>query len=290
MRHTRLIVAIASMLLLPALATAQERTPAWEGRGFVSATVGAQTGSHNFGYDYATPLPFSAPLVVSDASRAAVQVPGKNGASFDVGGGVRLVQNFGVGVTYSRYSKTRTAALTMTLPSLSLQIPDPTGQMYSAVLFNAGTIQRQIPLQREEEAYHIQAIYRFPVMHRLNAGVFGGPSFFRCLDDSVVSFSLEYPSAMTPDNWMTFGTVTESLTRDSTWGYHAGGDVTYMASRHVGVTFTARYSRASHSTPNVLSDVSQLYDRAVWGGSSTTTTVTMRHGGMQWHGGLTFRF
>lgn len=290
MSRNRLMVLFAAALLLPALVAAQERTPAWEGRGFLSASVGAQTNSPNFGYEYTTPLPFEFPLQISNPSKAGVQVPGNNGASFDIGGGVRLVQNFGVGFSYSRYSKERTAALTMTLPTLTLQMPDAQGGMVSEVLFNSGTIQRQLPLQREEEAYNIQAIYRFPLMRRLNAGVFGGPTFFRCLDDSVASFSLDFPSVMTPDNWMTFGTVTQTVKRDSTWGYHAGADVTYMATRHVGVSFTARYSRGSHSTDNVLSDVSQLYDYAVWGGSNTTTTVKMRHGGAQWHGGLTFRF
>lgn len=271
MSGNRAGLALAALLMVPALASAQDRPlNGWEGRGFISASVGVQSASPNFGYNYATTL-------FDEQAKAGLQIPGKKGASFDVGGGVRLVQNFGVGFTYSRYSKSRTATLITTIPS-------------PIVYGDSATIERQIPLQRDEDAFHIQAIYKVPLTSRLQAGVFGGPSYFRCLDDSVVSFGLEGNFSDQLDWLVAFRNVTQTIQKDSTWGYHGGADLTFMATPHIGVGATVRYSHAQHKTTNPLSDVSQLEWSGVWGGSDPTTTVTMRHGGVQWHGGMTFRF
>jgi hypothetical protein len=263
-------IAVALAMSVPTVAAAGEPPAGWQGRVFVTVAAGVQTASPAFNYDFATTL-------FAENASAGLRIPGRTGPTFDIGGGVRVARNFGVGLTYSRYSRSRTALLTTTIPS-------------PLVFGDSATIERRIPLQRDEDAFHIQAMYRVPLASRLEVGVFGGPTYFRCLDDTISTFSLEgdFSPAM---NWLVrFRNVTRTVDRDTAWGYNAGADVTYMATPHIGFGATFRFSRASHQTPNLLSDVSNLTWDGTWGGDQTTTTVTMRHGGMHWNGGVTFRF
>lgn len=273
-------IALVAMLAAPVSVRAQEKGDAWGGRGMVTFAAGVQTESPVFGYNY------SAQLWDRNA-RASLDTPGRNGASFEIGGAVRLAQNFGVGMAYSRYNKERTATLKATVPS-----PVPGG--------NESTAVRQIPLQRDEEAIHLQLMYRIPVVKRLQVGVFGGPTYFRCLDDAVPGFGLDGdltynygPGDFDPNNYtwtVRFREVAQAIHKDTAWGYNGGADITYMASRRVGVGVAMRYSRASHTSENPFSDTTSLSSEGVWGGQKSAGVFTMKHGGMQWSGGISFRF
>jgi len=269
MTRTRLTLAVVLALAFPLSGWAQESDGAWGGRAFVNFNAGVQTASPNFRYQYST-------VLFDEMARAGIDIPGKTGMTFDVGGGVRLVQNLGVGVTYSRYSKERTATLSTTIPS-----PFDYGQ--------ASTIERQLPLQREEDAVHFQAIYRIPITNKVHVGVFGGPSYFRCLDDVVSQFALGVDSFF-PAWAVNFSDVTQTVDKESVWGYHGGVDVTYLFTRRFGVGTTMRYSRASHHSTNHFADTGDLFYDGVWGGGNATETVTMDHGGFHWNGGVNLRF
>jgi hypothetical protein len=260
----------------------QENNNAWGGRGFVTFNVGAQTGSYGFGYQFATTL-------FEQNAKAGLDIPGKNGLTFDIGAGVRLVQNLGVGVTYSRYSNQRTATLSTTIPNpLYEYLPYyPDGFPYP---LNASTASEQIPLQREENAVHLQAIYRIPVGSRIQLGAFGGPSYFRCIDDHVTKFAMEGTFSPTFEFSVALRDVSQMIDRGSAWGYHGGGSFTYLATRHVGVGLMVRYSYGKHTTDNHFSDTTYLTNDAIWGGNNTTSSVTMKHGGMQWNGGVSIHF
>jgi hypothetical protein len=39
-----------------------------------------------------------------------------------------------------------------------------------------------------------------------------------------------------------------------------------------------------------FSDTTYLTDLGVWGGDAGTTSVTMKHGGIQWNGGISVHF
>ena len=268
-RFTWVIVAL--VLGVPAGVMAQGSNNAWGGRAFVNFNVGVQTASPNFGYDYSTDF-------FAEAARAGLDIPGATGVTFDVGGGVRLVQNFGLGITYSRYDKERNGTLSTTIPS-------PFD--YNA----ASTAERLLPLQRKEDAVHFQAIYKIPVSRKFNVGVFGGPTYFRCLDDEVSQFALMGTVGLPDFAWnVYFDNITQTLNKESVWGYHAGADVNYLIAKHFGIGATVRYSEASHHTVNHLAYAEDLYTEGVWGAEDTNATVDMKHGGLQFNGGVSFRF
>jgi hypothetical protein len=89
---------------------------------------------------------------------------------------------------------------------------------------------------------------------------------------------------------VSFVNVSQLIDRDSAWGYHAGGSVTYLVVKHVGVGMTVRYSEASHTTTNHCSDTSFLAPSGIWGSDTGTTNFTMKHGGIQWNGGVSLHF
>jgi hypothetical protein len=270
-RFTSTIAALA--LAIPAGAMAQESNNAWGGRAFVNFNVGVQTASPDFGYDYSAP-------VFDQVARSGLDIPGDTGFTFDIGGGVRVVQNLGVGVTYSRYNKERNGTLSTTIPS-------------PLFLNDARTAEVLLPLQRKEDAVHFQAIYKIPVSRKFNVGVFGGPTYFRCRDDEVSQFGLTPWIGLEDLSWnVSINSITQSLNKESVWGYHAGADVNYLLAKRVGIGATVRYSDASHHTVNHLAFTENLYDtdNPVWGAENTGVTVDMKHGGLQFNGGVSFRF
>ena len=276
------VAAIMALVTLtaPSSVFCQENR-AWGGRAFVMVNVGAQTKSPDFGYEFVTTL-------WEQTATARLDTPGKTGVTFDVGAGLRLVQNLGVGVTYSRYSNQRTATLTATIPNPLTQYPSwifPPGY----VLGGPETLEQHMPLQRAEDVVHIQAIYRVPIGNRIQLGAFGGPSYFRCTDDHVTRFwLLEDPAG--PLDWsVAFFDISQMIDRGSAWGYHGGGSFTYLAAKHVGVGMTVRYSEATHTTTNHFSDTTYLSE-GVWGGEKGTVSLKMKHGGIQWNGGVSFHF
>ena len=52
------------------------------------------------------------------------------------------------------------------------------------------------------------------------------------------------------------------------WGYHTGADINYLIAKHFGIGGTVRFSEAE----------------------DTNVTVDLKHGGLQFNGGVSFRF
>jgi hypothetical protein len=212
-----------------------------------------------------------------EGATAGASIPGESGPSFDVAAGVRLVQNLGVGVSYSRYENDRSSDLSATIP-------------HPFIYGEPAVAQQQIPLLRKEDVLHIQGIYRIPVTRRLQVGIFGGPSYFRCKDELVRQFQLQGEIAEDLDWTVEFANYTVKEEKDTAWGFNGGGDVFYLLSKYIGVGGTLRYSWASHQTVNDFSDTRNLYEEGIWGGTGTIATENMDHGGLQILGGVSFRF
>lgn len=269
MRRWLPIAVFATGLAVPSGVWAQE-SARWEGRVFVNLNAGVQTGSPDLAFEHATTL-------FEETAKASLDVPGKPGRTFDIGGGVRLVQNFGVGVTYARYDKRRSAQLSATIPS--------------PFFFNEfASVTKELPLRRQEDAIHLQAIYRIPVTQKLQFGLMGGPTHFRCRDDVVSRFALTGLIAQDLDWSVDFKEIVQTVDDDSVWGFNLGADVVYLMTKYVGVTAMVRYGRASHKTVNAFTSTDRLFDDGVWGGGRPSGSLTNDHGGLQWNGGLTFRF
>ena len=120
-------------------------------------------------------------------------------------------------------------------------------------------------LMRTEGAVNIQ-LMAVPFESRdFRVRVFGGPSYFRYKADMVYDFSFSGGLATDYDLVETEGTG---------WGAHLGGDASYFFSRVVGIGGFARYSRATVTIPEPMSEEHQ----------------DIRVGGFQTGGGLRLRF
>lgn len=243
----------------------------WKGRVFVNVNGGYQLGSSGFGYVHTD-------MFLFEEQTGEANFDGKGGPVLDVRGGVRLVGNFGAGLTYSHYRADQTADLTASIPNPFTALfgfgPSPMVDELSVA-----------DLGREEEVLHIQAIYMFPVTRQLQVAVFGGPSYFRCKQDLIRNYMANllgddlFDLSIELQNPRDRGDI--ETEKASTWGYNLGTDVSYLFNDHIGVGMMVRYSGASIDFENPI-------DRYEERSSPTTFPVDL--GGLQVTGGLRLRF
>ena len=167
---------------------------------------------------------------LADAVAQAERMVAEGAAIIDIGGGVRLPGNLGVGIGFSRFDTSNDA-------SVDARLPHPFFfDRHRAIAGSAPG------LTRTETAIHLQLRWFAPVPDQLELSVFGGPSFFNVTQGLVtaVGFSQSYP--------FDAASFTEASTGEqskSAVGYNIGADVGYFFSRHVGVGALVRFSGAS---------------------------------------------
>lgn len=241
----RISIAVVAVMLVGSAGTATAQTS-----GFFSANGVFATTS-----DFSDSAVFT--KFVEQGELAADYGSG-NAPSFDVGGGVRLGEQFGLGVSVTAFSTDGDADVTATVPH--------------PLYFNRD---RQVAgaltdVTRQEIAVHVQASWMVPVNEQLEVAVFGGPTFFRVKQDLVndVLFSQVYPF-----DTATFTGATTGTPSKSTVGFNVGADVAYYFSERIGVGFLARFSRATADLPSIEG-----------------ATVGVDAGGLHTGGGLRIRF
>jgi hypothetical protein len=182
----------------------------------------------------------------------------KSGPAFNISGGAQVWQRLAVGVGVSRFSRSTPTAL-------SASVPHP-------FFFSMGrTVNGDISgLTREELAVHVQARAMIPFSPRLQAMVFGGPSFFRVKQGIVNDFEI---TESYPYDVATFSRGVTDTVSESKVGFNVGADVGYFFTRQVGVGGTAQLSGAHIDVP-----------------SAGGRTIDVRVGGFQVGGGLRLRF
>ncbi len=238
-----------------------EARPRWDDRVFLNVSGGYQTAAPSFSY-------VDNVVMFEEMATAEVDFEGNGSGTFEIGGGVRLLGNFGFGVTYSRYSGDQTA-------SLSASIPNPLFWEDFAVS------EVSLPTKRTESVIHLQALYMIPVTGKLQVAVFGGPSWFDCEQEVISTFMFSGSDAFY--DWEVEISDPEIKTvGGSTWGFNVGTDVTYLFSKHVGIGALVRYSGASLDVENALS--------AERPDGSLAKTVNLDLGGVQVLGGIRIRF
>lgn len=256
----RILLAVCVFMCADAIASAQVRQPvrqpeparrtAGEPRGFLIIDGWYQLPPEDE-VDERT-LPWNG----ETANLRITQTPPRT-IAFDVAGGVMVARGIGVGVGFSRFSNTATAAA-------AGSIPHP-------FFFNQP---RQVSgavtgLERSERSIDIQVRAMFPVSS-LQVSVFGGPSFLRVQRDLVTSFRV---NESYPFDEATLADVGTTRAEASKVGVHAGVDVAYYFSRNVGVGGGLRFSRATAELTPI---------------DGTTQTVEL--GGTRVGGGLRLRF
>ena len=191
-------------------------------RGFVTIGVGAQFASADFSETHSEPLYAEQKTWTADYSV-------KTGLEFEIGGGWRVWRNLFAGGTYSHFHDSRTAAITG-------QIPHP-------FFFNQprSISGDSVALAHDENAGHFSLWWIVPAGHRVEVGVFGGPSIIGVSRPLVkdVQYVETYPY-----DTATFSAAVVADASKTAFGVHAGVDVTYLLTKQVGIGGSVRYSHA----------------------------------------------
>jgi len=166
--------------------------------------------------------------------------PATKGPAIDGGGAVRVWRNLAVGVNVS-------LARRSTDGSISGSIPHP-------FYFDAARpISGSTPIERSENAVHLQAVWVIPVGRRLLIAPGAGPSFFSVKQSLVqsVSYTESYPY-----DTATFASASVAQPSASAVGFGASVDVGYYFTRYLGIGGLVRYARATVELPSHDSKVS----------------------------------
>lgn len=235
-------VVVCIAVAVPNNAAAQS---AGSARGWAGASFGLQSAPAGFD----TIETFSANAETGTVeSRYATSA----GRSLNIGGGAFLLPRLGVGVAFSHTTSSTPATLTA-------MVPHP-------FFFNQP---RRVSasfddLERTESVLHLQARIQLPLSSRFELAVFGGPSRFQVTQGLVseARFTDSYPY-----DEVSLASSAERV-NGSGLGVHAGGDVAFYPSAHMGIGFMVQVSSAT----------------------VTVGTTEVKAGGAQFGGGLRLRF
>jgi hypothetical protein len=236
----------AAYLAVVAGVLASSPASAQGGRVTASVNLGAQGSSGDF-TQHTTPIIYDEPASIDIAQDY------ENGLLFDIGAGVTVFGNFGVGLSYSHTSGDGVAAV-------AAQIPDP-------LFFDRprGASASVDGLKHSEHAVHLQVFYRFAATPKMDISVGIGPTFFSVKQDLIDTVTVTEPTpSITP-------VVAE--VSDSPVGINIGADVTYLFTEMLGAGVLLRYAAGSA-------------DFATTSGSE----LSLDAGGFQIAGGLRVRF
>jgi hypothetical protein len=190
------------------------------------------------------------------------------GGAFDIGGGWMFSDILGVGLDLAGTAHTGSAGVAIT-------IPHPT--VFNRPALDADALSG---LDRAESSFNFQLMVKAPIDNdKVRLRVFGGPSYFTATMDMVQD--IRYAQVFSSF----FGTNSVSITtapleevEGSGWGFHAGGDLSYMFTRVFGLGMQARVSRGT-----VRVDSSNIFTTGV-------DDQEVKVGGFQLSGGIRLRF
>ena len=235
---------LLTLCLCAAPLSVSAQTMQWTDKGYVSVNGGFQAGSH----DLNTSSSFT--LYEENATVTSTQNV-KSGGFFDLGGAYRVWgNNLLAGVTYVHTTSEADVAI-------SASIPDP------AVFDRPRTVSStQTGAKHTENVIHLNAIWMIPVAHKLDVGVFGGPSIFSVKQQTVNTLTVTEPGPV----------VSAPLeeVKKTTAGFNFGVDLQYLVANKVAVGGIVRYSWASATI--------------------TGATEKLTLGGFQIGGGVRYRF
>lgn len=248
---------IASALVIPILviAAAMIAQPAGAqttGRIFLSIDGTYQAGTEDFNDGASFPL-------YAETATFTTAYHLKPGPSFNISGSGLVMRRLAVGIAVSRFSRETPIAVSASLPN--------------PFFFNRSRAMSAdvAGMYREERAVHVQVRALLPIQSsRLQAAVFGGPSFFTVTQDVLnqVGYTEAYPyDTVTATNGQSANVSTSKT------GFNAGADIGYFFSSHVGVGGLAQYSGTTIKIDSAGGD-----------------TVDAKVGGFQVGGGLRLRF
>jgi hypothetical protein len=252
-RRARTLALGATILLaLATPATAQLRNaPPKPARFTLSVSGGAQAAPNDVA-DHITLLKNL------ETETIDVKYPMKPQALVDVGAGVRVWKNLGLGVAVSRATGSGTADVTASVPHPFF---------FNQARTVTGTEQGII---HAETGVHLQLQYLVPASGHLRFVLAAGPTWATVEHEVVNSLTVveSYPY-----DTAAFGGAVTKLSKASAVGFNAGIDVTWMFARNAGVGGLIRYTRADVEV-----------------GAGEGRTLAMKAGGVQAGAGIRVAF
>ena len=238
-----------------AMAAAASPAQAQDSKFTASVNFGFQAGSGDISQSLQ-------PIIYDEAAKVDVSQSYENGPLVDVGGSYMLFGKWGVGVAYNHTSGDGDA-------TIAAQIPDP------KVFDNPRAVSLSASgLKHNEDAVHVDVLYRFLATPKIDVTLSAGPTFFAMKQEFVTEFAVTETSP--PPGPYVNPTVTPTITgvKKSPVGFNIGADVTYMLTHSMGVGMLLRFA---HANPSL--DV-----------PNTPTPIEVRAGGFQIGGGFRYRF
>ena len=178
----------------------------------------------------------------------------------DVGGRLRLWRGLMAGGGYS-------ASKTLDSTVVTGAVPHPINQNNPRVI-EAKSLQSQHRLQ----VAHVFGAWRFPIFDKLDVAAFGGASFFN-LAQGVGTNVTAVEAGGPPFAAVKIDQLQTGQHRRNAVGGHVGVDVTYMATRFVGVGLLLRYTDGIVVLP-----------------AAKTGNLPLAGGGLEVGGGIRIRF
>jgi hypothetical protein len=244
--------------LLVATPLAAQENRAWPQRIFVTIDVPFQPLDNEFSES----LSFPDSLRTSEDVTFVADYESTRGALFDVGAGVRLANNIGVGLTASWFQHSGSG-------SFDLRMPNPL--VANTPLDLADSVSG---LNRNELGIHIQGLYALALGKRARVMLAGGPSIFNTKQDLVRSIEFDIFPGFTG---LKFDKALITEVKQTVVGFNIGADITWALLSHLGVGTVTRYSRAK-----VTLDLGAE--------SGVSRTIEMHAGGLQIGGGVRLLF
>ncbi len=194
-----------------------------------------------------------------DAQLQSTHVIGRAGM-IDAGGSLRLWRDLSVGASYTQLATSDATTLTGTVPHPILH-----GAFRDLPL-------RELSFRHRQRVTHAFVAWRFPIVERIEASVFAGPSLYNVFQGVVTNVTVREAGGP-PFEAVRVDLVQTGEHRRNAVGGHVGVDVTYMPTRRVGVGFMVRYAAATVDLP-----------------AARTGRVFLRVGGAEVGGGFRIRF
>lgn len=233
---------LAACALLVTTPLAAQENRAWPERAFVTIDLPFQPLNN----DFSESLSFADSVRKTENVNFLMRYPSTRGALFDVGGGVRLATNWGLGVTASWSQRSSSG-------SFDLKLPNPL--LANSPLELAGSVPA---LDRSELGIHVQALYALALGENVRVMLAAGPSVFNTKQDLVRSLDVDilpgFRSLQLDEALITRDTQTS-------YGFHVSADITWALGSHLGVGTVTRYSRAGMTwEPSSASGVSRAIE------------------------------
>ena len=155
-----------------------------------------------------------------ETGTVSTSYPFKSATLFDLGGGVRIWRNLGIGVSVSYFTQEDDLDVTTKVPHPFFfnQLRTVTGQ--------------QSGVERREIGAHIQAVWMIPAGNHLQIGVFGGPSVIAVRQGIVTTVNI---TETYPYDTATFASADTAAQSKNAVGFNAGVDASYLFNQRIGV-------------------------------------------------------